>query len=192
MNSRSRGRHEGEMLSRDGGNAALHGALPCVALLRSKSRFPERRHDIAREPTQLVLELGRRQSFGPVDHEILEPGVLGFDRLDPLDDLGRRATEPSLLLHAVADRGDRRRRARSAPSAALLIGIAYEPERREPLVALVMCRLDTADRLLLAARVRLQKLRSVAAWNSDGRSQVPLGDRHCRDRSVRHKEHGNV
>jgi hypothetical protein len=55
-----------------------------------------------------------------------------------------------------------------------------------------MCRLDTADRLLLAARVRLQKLRSVAGWNSDGRSQVPLGDRHCRDRSVRHKEHGNV
>ena len=168
MNSRSRGRHEGEMLSRDGGNAALHGALPCVALLRSKSRFPERRHDIAREPTQLLRKLGRRQSFGPVDHEILEPGVLGFDRLDPLDDLGRRATEPSLLLHAVADRGDRRRR------------------------ALVMCRLDTADRLLLAARVRLQKLRSVAGWNSDGRSQVPLGDRHCRDRSVRHKEHGNV
>ena len=45
-----------------------------------------------------------------------------------------------------------RRRAGRAPGAALLVGIAHEPERREPLVALVMRRLDAADRLLPGCR----------------------------------------
>ena len=34
----------------------------------------------------------------------------------------------------------------------MLVGVAHEAERREPLVALVMRRLDAADGLLLAAR----------------------------------------
>src|SRR6266478_3491152 len=71
--------------------------------------------------------------------------------LASIDDRGRRAAEPGLLLHAVADRGDRRRCARRAPGAALIVGIAHEAEGREPLVALVMRRLDALDRLLLAA-----------------------------------------
>src|SRR5262249_59789627 len=66
------------------------------------------------------------------------------------DHLARRAAEPGLLLHAIADRGDRRRRARRAPGAALVVGITHEAERREPLVAFVVGGLDPADRLLLA------------------------------------------
>src|SRR6267378_7785185 len=124
---------------------------PCSTLLGGNPRSSEGWHDVFREPTQLVGEFRGRQSFSPVDHEILKPGVLGFNRSDPIDDLGRRATEPGLLLHAVTDRGDRRRCTRSAPGAALIVRIAHEAERREPLVALVMCRLDALDRLFLAA-----------------------------------------
>src|SRR6266850_7007346 len=122
-----------------------------AALLGGDLRSPEGRHDVLREPTELVGEFRGRQSFSPVDHEILKPGVPGFDRLYAIDDLGRGPAEPGLLLHAVTDRGDRSRRTGSAPGAALVVGIAHEAERREPLVALVMCRLDAADGFFLAA-----------------------------------------
>src|SRR4051812_30918142 len=85
-------------------------------------------------------------------HVILEAGVLRLDRLDAVDDLAGRAAEPRLLGDAVAQRRDLRRRPGRAPCPALLVGIAYEAERREPLVAFVVRRLDAADRLLLVAR----------------------------------------
>ena len=44
-----------------------------------------------------------------------------------------------------------RRRARRAPGAPVLVGVPHEAEWREPLVALVVRRLDTTDRLLLGA-----------------------------------------
>src|SRR5690349_11507847 len=98
----------------------------------------ERRDDIFGEPPELLFELLRGQSFGPVDHEILQARIFRFDRFDPVDDLRRRATEPSLLLNAVTQRRHPRRRSRGAPSPALLIGIAHKPKRSEPFVALVV------------------------------------------------------
>src|ERR1043166_1294144 len=80
---------------------------------------------------------------------MLEAGVFRLDRLDAVDDVRGRAAEPRLLLHAVAQRGYACGRARRAPGAALLVGVAHEAERREPFVALVVRRLDLADRLLL-------------------------------------------
>ena len=64
----------------------------------------------------------------------------------------RRAAEPGLLRDPVAQRGHPRRRAGRAPGAAVLVGVAHEAERREPLVALVVRGLELADRFLLAVR----------------------------------------
>src|SRR5215475_13480256 len=109
----------------------------------------ERRHHVAREPGELLLELLRPHPLGPVDHHLVEARVLRLEVLDLLDDLPRRATQPRLLLDAVADAGNARRRARRAPRAPLGVGVAHEAERGEPLVALVVVRLHAADRLLL-------------------------------------------
>src|SRR5262244_877432 len=108
---------------------------------RAGSARLERRHHVAREPAQLLLELLGREPFGPVDHEVLEPRVLRRDRLDPVDHVRRRSAEPRLLLDPVGERGYARRRARRAPRAPLLVGVTHEAERREPLVALVVRRL---------------------------------------------------
>ena len=84
-----------------------------------------------------------------MEHEILETGILRLDRFDARDDVFRRAAEPCLLLYAFAQARDRRRRTRRAPGAALLVGVAHKPERREPFVALVMRRFAFPDRRLL-------------------------------------------
>src|SRR3954452_10951018 len=107
----------------------------------------ERRHHVLREPAELLLELGRAQAFRPVNHEVLEARIFRLDRLDALDDVLGRSAEPGLLRDAVGKLGRARRRARRAPGAALLVGVAHETERREPLVAFVMGRLDLAHRL---------------------------------------------
>src|SRR2546425_5444719 len=109
---------------------------------------PERRHHVPREPAQLLLELLGRQPLGPVDHEVLEPRVLGLDRLDPLDDVRGRTAEPRLLLDPLGQRGHARGRARRAPRASVLVRVAHEAEGREPLVALVVRGLDAACGLL--------------------------------------------
>src|SRR2546425_11289613 len=109
---------------------------------------PERRHHVPREPAQLLLELLGRQPLGPVDHEVLEPRVLGLDRLDPLDDVRGRTAEPRLLLDPLGQRGHARGRARRAPRASVLVRVAHEAEGREPLVALVVRGLDAARGLL--------------------------------------------
>src|SRR5207245_4395484 len=64
----------------------------------------ERRHHVAREPAELLLELLRREALGPMDHEVLEPGIPGRDRLDPVDHVRRRPARPRLLLDAVGER----------------------------------------------------------------------------------------
>src|SRR5262245_22069526 len=87
-----------------------------------------------------------------MDHEALEPGILVRDRFDAIDDLRGRAAEPGLLLDAITQRRDPRGRAGRAPGASLLVGIAYEAERREPLVAFVVRRLEPADGFLPAWR----------------------------------------
>src|SRR5437016_5929369 len=99
-------------------------------------------HDLAGEPAQLLDELARRQALGPMDHEILEAGVSRLDRFDAVDDLTRGAAEPRLLLHPLAQGRHCGGRARGAPGAAVLVGVADKAERREPFVALVMRRFE--------------------------------------------------
>src|SRR5712664_3831961 len=108
----------------------------------------ERGHHLAREPAELFLELLGRQALGPMDHEVLEPRIFRLDRLDAFDDVRGRAAEPRLLRDALGEVRHARGRARRAPRAALLVGVAHEAERREPLVALVVRRLDAALGLL--------------------------------------------
>jgi hypothetical protein len=110
-------------------------------------------HHLFGEPMQLLLELFGRQALGPMNHEILKPRVSRFDRSDPIDDVRRRSTEPSFLLHPVAERGDAGGGSRSAPGPPKLVGIAREPKRREPLIALVMRWLEAADRFPFAVGV---------------------------------------
>src|SRR4029453_16863695 len=115
---------------------------------RTRASAAKRGHDVPREPAQLLLELFGREPLGPVDHEVFETRILGLDRLDALDDVLRRATEPRLLLDTVGQGRDARRGARRAPRAPLLVGVAHEAERREPLVALIVGGLDTPLGLL--------------------------------------------
>src|SRR5665213_3983253 len=110
----------------------------------------ERRHYVAGEPAQLLGEFGGRETFGPVDHEIFEAGIARLDRLDAVDYLVRAAAEPGLLLYPFAQGGDADRGAGGAPGAAVLVGVADKAERREPFEALVVRRLQPADRLFLA------------------------------------------
>src|SRR2546422_9182978 len=111
------------------------GGVSGLVPRRSASARLERRHHLAREPAELLLELLGREALRPVDHEVLESGILRLDGLDPLDDVRRRAAEPGLLLDAVGERRHARGRARRAPRAAVLVRVAHEAERREPLVA---------------------------------------------------------
>ena len=39
----------------------------------------KRRHHVLGEPAQLLLEFLGRQTFGPVDHEILKPRIFRLD-----------------------------------------------------------------------------------------------------------------
>src|SRR6476646_2632254 len=116
----------------------------------SQSAQVESRHYLRREPAQLLDELVGRQALRPVNHEVFEARVFRLDRLDAVDDLGWGAAEPRLLLHPFPQGRDRSRRSRGAPGAAPLVGVAHKTKRREPLVALVMRRLDPADRLFPA------------------------------------------
>src|SRR5438309_8718823 len=128
------------------------GEIPCWGISPwgdgGRSTRLERGHHVAREPAELLLELLRREALGPMDHEVLEPGILGRDRLDPVDHVRRRPAEPRLLKDAVGERRHARGRARRTPRAAVLVGVAHEAEGREPLVALIVRRLDTALGLL--------------------------------------------
>src|SRR5215831_8505648 len=114
------------------------------------SRVPltaERGHHVTREPPELLLELLGPEPLGPVDHEVLEPRILRLDRADAVDDVRGRAAEPRLLLDALGERRHARGRAGRAPRAPLLVRVAHEAERREPLVALVVGRLHATGRL---------------------------------------------
>src|SRR5881398_1822024 len=128
--------------------SGVSGGVSGLVPRRSASARLERRHHLAREPAELLLELLGREALRPVDHEVLESGILRLDGLDPLDDVRRRAAEPGLLLDAVGERRHARGRARRAPRAAVLVRVAHEAERREPLVALVVRRLHAALGLL--------------------------------------------
>src|SRR5262245_51732542 len=107
----------------------------------------EGRHHLASEPGELLGEFSERQALGEMDHVVLEARVARLDRLDPLDHVGGRAAEPRLLLDAVAQEGRPRGRPGRAPGAAVLVGVAHESERGEPLVALVVGGLHAARRL---------------------------------------------
>src|SRR6186997_1627981 len=107
----------------------------------------ERRHHVLGEPAKLLLEFLRADALGPMDHEVLEAGILRLDRLDALDHVLGRSAEPGLLRDTLGERGDFCGRTRRSPRAAVLVGVTHEAERREPFVALVMRRLDAAHRL---------------------------------------------
>src|SRR5262249_58293544 len=79
--------------------------------------------------------------------EVVESGIARVELADGLDDLARWTAQPGLLLDALAQRRHARRRARRSPRAALLVRIAHEAERREPLVPLVVGRLHLPERL---------------------------------------------
>src|SRR5712691_12100813 len=116
------------------------------------STLLKRRHHVARDPAELLLELLGGNALGPVDHELIEARVPGLDGFDALDDVRGRTQQPRLLLDAVLERRHTRGRARRAPGAAFGVGVADEAERREPLVPLVVGGLDAAERLLRGAR----------------------------------------
>jgi hypothetical protein len=77
-----------------------------------------------------------------VDHEVLEAGILCLDRADAVDHLAGGPQNQAFCCTPSRKDGISGRRARRTPGAALLVGVAHEPERREPLVALVVRRLD--------------------------------------------------
>src|SRR4051812_37156039 len=110
--------------------------VPEIAATVLMSAALECRHHIFGEPPELLLEFFGADALSPVNHEVFEPGIFRLDRLDPVDHLLRRPAEPGLLLHALGERRDFCRRAGRTPGAALLVGIAHEPEWCEPLVAL--------------------------------------------------------
>src|SRR5262249_52409570 len=86
-----------------------------------------------------------------MNHEGPEARIFRRDRLDAVNHLRRRSAKPGLLRNTIFQRGRARRRARRAPDAAMLVRIADEAERREPLETLVMCGLEVPHRLFAAA-----------------------------------------
>src|SRR5205085_10644913 len=50
----------------------------------------ECRHHVLGKPAELFLKFRRRQSFGPVDHEAVEPGIFRFERFDAGNNVRRR------------------------------------------------------------------------------------------------------
>src|ERR1700722_2284362 len=85
-----------------------------------------------------------------MDHKVLKARIFRLDRLDAGNHLSRGSTKPSLLRNAVLQQRRAGWRARRAPDATLLVCIAHKAERREPFKALVMRRLEPADRLFTA------------------------------------------
>src|SRR5262245_12393125 len=129
-------------------NPTSWGLAPTVEYRGGVRGLREGGHHLAGEPAELLHELLGRQSLGPVDHEVLQPRVLGLDGPEALDDVGRRPAEPGLLPDPLGQRGHRGRRAGRAPRAPLLVGVAHEPKGGEPLVALVVRGLHPARGLL--------------------------------------------
>ncbi len=76
--------------------------LDQMATIISATSASECWHDVTREPAELFLEFRGRQTFGPVNHEVLHARVFGLDRLDAVDHLLRRAAEPGFLLDTIA------------------------------------------------------------------------------------------
>src|SRR5215471_611231 len=58
-----------------------------IDLLGSNLRATEGGHDLAGKAAQLVGEFRGGEPLGPVDHEVFQPGILGLDRPDAVDDL---------------------------------------------------------------------------------------------------------
>src|SRR6516162_10782369 len=85
-----------------------------------------------------------------MDHKVLKAWIFRLDRLDAGNHLSRGSTKPGLLRNAVLQQRRAGGRARRAPDATLLVGIAHKAKRREPFKALVMRRLEPADRLFTA------------------------------------------
>src|SRR5207302_5034115 len=102
------------------------------------------------EPAQLFLKFRWRQSFGPMDHEAIEPGIFRLDRLDPVDHFGRRAAKPRLLSNSIPQRRRAGTCAGRTPGAPLLVGVTHKAEWREPFESLVMRRLEPPYRLVAA------------------------------------------
>src|SRR6516165_3413996 len=120
----------------------------------SEHRSPadEGRHDVAPEPPELFQERGRPHPFGPMQHELVEAWVLRLVLSDQGDAVGGRSHHPGLLLDALPDRRRPGWRPRRAPGAAFGVRVADEPEGGEPLVPLVVGRLDLPDGRLSALR----------------------------------------
>src|SRR4030095_10604249 len=66
----------------------------------------ERRHHVACEPGELLLELLRPHALRPVDHHLVEARVLLLEVANAFDHVLGRAAEPRLLVHAVAGAGN--------------------------------------------------------------------------------------
>src|SRR5262245_13252150 len=118
----------------------------------SPSPVAERGHHVSGEPTELLDKRRRVDALRPVEHDLVEAGVLCLVLADERDAVGGRADHPRFLGDALPDRRSAGRRAGRSPRPALVVGVPDEAERREPLVAFVVSRLDAPDGLFLRLR----------------------------------------
>src|SRR5712691_7736498 len=109
----------------------------------------EGRHHLPGKSRELPFEDAGGRALTPVQHDLLEPGIVAFPLLQAGDDVLGRSDQPGLLVDAFAERRHAGRRAGRSPGSALLVGVADEPEGSEPLIALVVGGLDLAEGLCL-------------------------------------------
>src|SRR5215216_6415698 len=81
----------------------------------------------------------------PVQDNLLQARVFRLELLQPPDDGCRGPDQPRLLANALFDGRHAGGGARSAPGSTLLVRVAHETKRGEPLVALVVVGAHALD-----------------------------------------------